>query len=124
MHSRPLSVTLTGWLFIVAGAVGLAYHAADVPAGTAVRFELVWVLFLRLLAVLIGIWLLRGSRTARWLALLWLAYHVGLSVFHDAGELVTHAVLFALVAYLLFRREADAFFVRGRSAVGPLSPPA
>ncbi|HEX7087956.1 MAG TPA: hypothetical protein VF198_16470 [Vicinamibacterales bacterium] len=124
MRSRPLSVTLTGWLFIAAGAVGLAYHAGDMTAGTAIRFEAVWVLLLRLLAVLIGIGLLRGARAARWLALLWLTYHVGLSVFHDAGELIAHVVLLALVAYLLFRRDAETFFRRARSAAGPLSPPA
>src|SRR5690606_36348661 len=90
MRARPLSVTLPGWLFMAAGAVGLAYHAGDVTAGTPIRFEVVWVLLLRLLAVLIGIWLLRGARTARWLAVLWLTYHVGLSVFHDAGELIAH----------------------------------
>lgn len=124
MRPRPVTVTLTGWLFIAAGAVGLLYHAGDVRADTAVPLEVVWVLLLRLLALGIGVGLLRGARAARWLAVLWLAYHVGLSLFHDAGELVTHAVLLALVAYLLFRHDADAFFAGERAGVRRASRPA
>lgn len=107
---RPAPVTAIGWLFIAAGAVGLAYHATDASRPGATSYEVAWVLCLRVLAVAGGAWLLRGSGAARWIVLAWLAYHVVLSVFHSLRELVAHAVLLALVTYFLLRADAAAYF--------------
>jgi len=109
MNKRPLSVTIIGFIFIAAGVIGFAYHAADFK--THRRFaEIVWVCLLRLLAILAGVFLLRGHNWARWLLLVWIAYHVVLSAFHSRSELIVHSLLFAVVAYLLFRPRASAYF--------------
>src|SRR3989442_16009799 len=108
MNKRPLSVTLIGWLFIAAGGIGLAYHAAEFRTRRPLEFAV--VCFVRLLAVVGGAFLLRGRNWARWLLLAWMAYHVLLSVLHTPVELVMHGVLLAVIAYFLFRPKASAYF--------------
>ena len=110
LNGRPRSVTVIGWLFIAAGIVGLVYHASALGRSGPLDDEAVWVLLLRLLAVIGGAFLLRGADWARWLVLAWIAYHVALSAFHSWSETAVHAVLLAGVAYLLLRPEAGAYF--------------
>ena len=115
MNKRPHSVTVISWLFIAAGVVGFAYHATEFRIHNAFQYDLLWVCLVRLLAVLSGFFMLRGCNWARWLLLVWIAYHVVLSGFHSLSELVMHGLLFGVVAYFLLRREASVYF-RGASA--------
>ena len=62
--------------------------------------------------------MLRGRNWARWLLLIWIAYHVILSGVHSLSQLVVHGLLFAVVAYFLFRPRASAYF-RGSRAEPP-----
>ncbi|RPJ61043.1 MAG: hypothetical protein EHM23_08345 [Acidobacteria bacterium] len=110
MNKRPLAVTIISWLFIVAGAIGLAYHATELTAEGPFDSEVIWVLFVRLLAVAGGVFMLRGYNWARWLLLAWIAYHVILSVFHSLSELVMHTLLLVVIAYFLFRPRVSAYF--------------
>jgi hypothetical protein len=120
MTQRPLSVTVIGWLFIAAGCVGLAYHATKFNSESPFHYDVIWVLLVRLLAVVCGVFLLRGSNWARWGLVVWLAYHVILSGFHSASELIMHGLLLAVVAYLLFRPRESELFRRGsRETVHP-----
>ena len=107
-RTRPPSVTAIGWLFIVAGTVGVTYHAKEfrIPPSA----EVLWVLLVRLLAIVCGLFVLRGANWARWLALAWVAYHVGLSALHSVSETAVHAALLAVVAFVLLRPRASAFF--------------
>jgi len=59
--------------------------------------------------------MLRGLNWARWLLLVWIAYHVLISAFHSLSQLITHGLLLAGVAYLLFRPAVSAHF-RGAGA--------
>ena len=108
MKHRPLSVTIIGWLFIAAGVIGFAYHVAELKR--PFEYEVVWVCFLRLLAILGGVFVLRGSNWARWLLVIWIAYHVILSAFHSLFEAITHSLLLVVVAYFLFRPAASSYF--------------
>src|SRR2546429_2754341 len=47
--------------------------------------------------------LFRGSNWARWLTVVWIAYHPILSGFDSLNELAVHAVLLLVSAYVLFR---------------------
>ena len=114
MRRRPLSITIIGWLFVGAGTIGLAYHATEFKTQRPVEYDLIWVCIVRLLAILSGVFLLRGSNWARWLLLVWLAYHVILSAFHSLFELAMHGLLLGVIAYFLFRPQASAYF-RGAS---------
>jgi hypothetical protein len=113
MKKRPLAITVIGWLFIAAGSVGLVYHAAELKAPHRVELELALVCFVRILAIASGVFMLRGFNWARWLLIVWIAYHVVLSAFHSPMEVAVHGLLFCVVAYFLFRQSASAYFRRG-----------
>ena len=108
---RPVLVVLIGCLFIAAGAFGIIYHA---PEFRILDSELMWVLSVRLLAIVGGVFALRGANWARWLLLAWIVYHVILSVFHPISELVVHVVLCVVVAYGLFRSQSSVYFREAR----------
>jgi len=112
MARRPLSVTIISWLFIAAGGIGLVYHSTELMPEAPFDYEVIWVLLLRLLAVVCGIFMLRGSNWARWLLIAWLAYHVVLSAFHSPSELAMHALLLAVITYFLLRPKAASYFRR------------
>jgi len=52
----------------------------------------------------------RGSNWARWLTVVWIAYHPILSGFDSLNELAVHAVLLFVSAYVLFRPGATKYF--------------
>ncbi len=110
MNKRPLSVSIISWLFIAAGSVGLAYHLTEFRTGGLFQFDLAAVCFVRLLAIFSGVFMLRGCNWARWLLLVWIAYHVILSAFHSFFEALIHGLLLALIAYFLLRAGASAYF--------------
>ena len=107
--NRPLVVTLVSCLFIVAGIVGIVYHASELKS-IGVEAESTWVLAVRLLAIIGGIFTLRGSNIARWLLVIWIAYHVALSFFHSGMELLTHIVFAVVVLIGLFNAKANLYF--------------
>jgi len=109
MHKRPFAVTIIACVYIVTGAIGFAYHATEF-ARSPIPGDLVWVELIRLIAVLCGVYMLRGSNWARWLALIWIGYHVILSGFHSTSELAVHSLLFAVFAYFLFRPQVTQYF--------------
>ena len=115
MNKRPHSVTVIGWLFLVAGIVGLAYHATDFKTRGQFQFELVWVLLVRLLAIISAVFVLRANNWARWLLVIWVAYHVILSGFHSMFEFMVHGLLFGVVVYFLFRSPASEYFRSARA---------
>ena len=101
-----------GLLFIVAGLVGLFYHASQDRLG----WELAPILLLRVAAVVGGIFLLLGQNWARWLTVVWLALHVVISAFHSMEQMAAHGVLLGVVAYFLFKDRAAGYFHRGESS--------
>jgi len=115
MKKRPLSITIISWLFVAAGVIGLAYHATEFKDDRRFEYDAVWVCFVRFLAILCGVFMLRGSNWARWLLLVWIAFHVVLSAVHSLTELVVHSLLFAVIGYFLFRPQAAAYFRGARN---------
>lgn len=107
--NRPLSVTLISYLFIASGVMGIIYHASELTE-IVTRPEEIWVLLIRLLAILGGVFTLRGANWARWLLVAWIIYHTFLSFFHTAGELAMHAGLTIVVILALFHPKANAYF--------------
>ena len=103
---RPIPVTILGCLFIVAGVVGLAYHLAQRPLDRWVAL----IAFIRVIAVVGGVFLLKGRNWARWLVIGWLGFHVGVSAFHSLSECIAHAVLFVVVTYFLLTPPDSKYF--------------
>ncbi|MFA6542238.1 MAG: hypothetical protein WCT99_11600 [Bacteroidota bacterium] len=58
-----------------------------------------------------GIVMLRGANWGRRLLVVWMAYHVGLSYFHSWAQTAMHAVLLVVIAFVLFRPNANRFFI-------------
>ena len=112
MRKRPLAVTIIACVYIVMGAVGFAYHASEFTGRRQLPNDLILVELIRLIAVVSGVYMLRGSNWARWLALVWIGCHVILSAFHSPMELVLHGLLFAAIAYFLSRPTVAQYFRR------------
>ena len=49
---------------------------------------------------------------ARWLAMAWIALHVVLGALHSTQQLLVHIVVFAVFAFVLFRRPGSEYFRR------------
>ncbi|HTL18426.1 MAG TPA: hypothetical protein VL793_14415, partial [Patescibacteria group bacterium] len=73
-------------------------------------YETVLICAIRMLAIVGGIFLLRAHNWARWLVVLWMAYHVALSALHTISQVVVHGLFLAVMAYFLFQRSATAYF--------------
>ena len=99
---RPIAVTLIALVYIAAGAVGLVYHFGE--------WRDWWVELVRLLAIVAGVFLLRGQDWARWLALAWMAFHVAISFGHSAQQVAIHAVFLLVIGYFLYRPPTSLFF--------------
>jgi hypothetical protein len=104
----PISVAIISGLYIVAGVVGLAYHATDLAHSPG--YETFWVLLVRLLAVVGGVFALRGANWARWLLVAWISYHIGLSFYHGWSEVLVHTLFLGLTLFCLFNKRARNFF--------------
>jgi hypothetical protein len=109
-NKRPLSVALICALFLIAGAVGILYHAIELKLSSAPEPNQLLVLFVRLLAIIGAIFAFRGKNWARWLLVLWMALHVVISAFNSASQTIVHAALLAVIAWFLFRRPSSNFF--------------
>jgi uncharacterized membrane protein len=103
---RPLTVTILGCLFIAVGLVGLLYHLTERPPDRWI----VVISLIRILAIVGGIFLIKGHNWARWLLLAWLALHVGISSFHSLSETVAHAVLLIVIGYFLLTSPVSKYF--------------
>jgi hypothetical protein len=108
MNKRPVLVTILACLLIAMGAIGIAYHLGEFRSTPPVEY--LSVLFVRLLAIVCGIFLLRGKGWARWLAMAWIAFHVVLSYFHSMQEVAMHLVVLAVFAVVLFLPAANRYY--------------
>lgn len=90
--------------------LGLAYHLTEFKRLQPFQYDVLWVCVVRVVAIISGIFMLRGANWARWLALVWIVYHVILSAFHSLHQVVVHGLLLAVFAYFLCRQEASDYF--------------
>jgi len=114
-NQRPISVTGVAWLFVAVGTVTFISHSPGLlhPHWDDFEIELT-----ELLALVAGIFMLRGQNWARWLALAWMAFHVVLSAFPPFHGLVVHLLIFGGITYLLLRSDAAQYFRGSGAAAG------
>ena len=112
MNKRPLVVTIVAVLYIVAGAVGFAYHLKDFRGASAFPWNVVGIELVRLAAIVAGVFVLLGLNWARWLAVAWMAFHVVVGALHGFVQAATHGVFLLIILWFLFRPEASRFFKR------------
>jgi hypothetical protein len=122
MTKRPLSITVISWIFIAFGGIALLIALLPLADSAAAQriaetpFEFWLIQVTQIFAVLCGVFMLYGFNWARWLLLVWVGYHVILSVMHSPLELLLHSLLFAVVLYFVFRPQASAYFRGTRAA--------
>lgn len=107
MRKRPVAVVIVVVVYLLVGVMGFVYHFNELTAGhpDAIAIELT-----ELTAVIAGVGLLMQKDWARWLALAWVLFHVIISLFHPLRELLIHAALCILIAWLLFRPATAGWF--------------
>ena len=104
--TRPIAVLLLSCLYIAVGTIGFV---VNFPKLIALQHESIWIELTELLALIAGAFMFRGRNWARWLALVWMAFHVAIS-FPVVRQVVTHSIIFALIAWVLFRPDARRYF--------------
>ena len=120
MNKRPRSITIISWIFIVFGSIalltGLLPNVNISAAQRIVELKTHWYVHLsRIAMILSGVFMLYGFNWARWLMVVWLAFHVIIGLLHSQVQMLVHSLLFVVVLYFLFRRAASEYF-RGTRA--------
>jgi hypothetical protein len=110
MMKRPIPVTVISCLLAATGLLGLIYHLADFKPHHPFQYEIVWISFVRVLAIVAGVFMLRGSNWARWLAIAWIAFHVVISFLHSWQEAAFHVVILGVFVCCLFLPQASRYF--------------
>lgn len=110
MKPRPITVTGIGVLLIAVGVLASAYHLHEVTLQHAHEGWNAGIFVVEGLAILSGVFLMRGKNWARWVAMAWIACHVVIGFLNSRSQVAFHFVIFFLIAYALFRADANAYF--------------
>ena len=103
---RPFSLWILSCLYIAVGTIGFAYHFPELVAH---HKDSLWIELTELLAIISGVFMLRGHNWARWLALVWMAFHVAIS-FPVYRQMAIHLTIFVGIAWVLFRPDTRQYF--------------
>src|SRR3569833_1470003 len=101
---RPWPVIVIASLYLLVGVIGFVAHFPELLARHP---DAVAIVLTETVGAISGVGLLMRKKWARWLALAWIVFHVGLSLFHPIGELAIHAVFCAMIVWALF---CEVFF--------------
>jgi hypothetical protein len=104
--NRPVSVWILSCLYIAVGTIGFAYYFPELRAHQDYSL---WIEFTELLSIVSGAFMFRGYNWARWLALVWMAFHVAIS-FPVYRQMAIHLAIFAGIAWALFRPDTQRYF--------------
>jgi hypothetical protein len=104
----PISIWIIACAYLAVGSIGFVYHF-HLRELLALQRDSFLIELTELLAIVSGAFLLRGQNWARWLALAWMGFHVAIS-FPVLRQLIIHSLLFAVIAWFLFRPEAARYF--------------
>jgi hypothetical protein len=120
MTIRPRSVTIVSWVLIIIGCAGLlssflkqinpatSYPIANWRSHHPFQYALGHLS--PVLAILCGVFMLRGCNWARWLLIVWFGNAVAGDLLYFPWGLLQHSLLFAVVMFYLFRRPANEYF--------------
>lgn len=110
MKKRPIAVTALGWLMMAAGVFGMARGFANAKALWPPEQDLIWIVIVDGIGIGCGAFLLQGRNWARWLTLAWVGGHAVVIALLNRREILAHAVIFGLIAYLMFRSDVRTYF--------------
>jgi uncharacterized membrane protein len=114
MNQRPRSITIISWIFIVFGIIALVFGLlphADLSAQRLAELTSHWYVHVsRILMLAGGVFMLYGFNWARWLVVVWIAFHIVIGALHSPFQLLMHVLIFSVILYFLFRPKASAYF--------------
>lgn len=112
---RPRPITVIGWFFIIFGSIALL--SGLLPFGEITFTQRIaelnthWMVHLsHILQIVAGAGLLYGRNWARWLLVVWIAFHIVISALHSTFQLALHVFIFSVILYFLFRRGSSSYF--------------
>lgn len=105
----PITVIIAGCIYILGGAIPVAYQINKI-AEISSNHDMAWVVGLGVLAVIGGIYVIRGANWARWLLLAWIIFHVVISFYGDTMKIIGHSLFAVLTYILLFNKRANTYF--------------
>lgn len=115
MERRPRPIIIISWAFIIFGSIALL--SGLLPFGEITLAQRIaelnkhWMVHLsRILQIVAGVGLLYGHNWARWLLVVWIAFHIVLSALHSSFQLAMHVLIFSVILYFVFRRESSPYF--------------
>ena len=111
MKRRPLSITIISWIFIVFGSIALlsgVLPLADLKSHWYIHLS-------RILQIVAGVFMLYGRNWARWLLVVWIAFHLVVGALNGVVTLLMHIVIFSVVLFFVFRRDANTYFAGGQA---------
>lgn len=108
-NPRPISITILAGIYIAVGIMGFIYHFHEIAA---LQHDSLWIALTETLAIVFGVFMLRGRNWARWLALAWIAFHVIVSAFNSMHQFLMHSLICALIAWVLLHPTAARYFRR------------
>ena len=106
-NPRPVSITILASVYLAVGIMVFAYHFREL---IALQHDSLWIELTEFLAIVCGVFMLRGHNWARWLALAWIGFHVIISAFNSMHQFLMHSLICALIAWLLLHPTAARFF--------------
>jgi hypothetical protein len=120
MKARPLSVTIIAWLFMIFGSIALLSGLLPLTGANVsqliAEFKTHWMVHLsRVVQVVSGLFMLRGHNWARWLGIIWIAFHIVVGALHGWVQFLTHVLIFSVILFFLFRPRANEYFARTAS---------
>src|SRR6266550_4543383 len=107
---RPISVTIVAALYLMVGIFGFAFHGREALARPAFQYDDALIELTEVIAIVCGVFLLRGRNWARWLPLAWIAADAGFSFSDSLQKGAVHSLFLVVIAYFLFRPDAKTYF--------------
>jgi hypothetical protein len=108
---RPFAVNFLGCLFVVVGIAAVVYHLIK---GT-LDFWMVLIALLEILAIVAGIFLIKGRNWARGLLMAWIGFHVIAGALNSLSAAAPHLLLLIAVGYFLFTPPDSKYFGSARA---------
>lgn len=105
---RPFEVTFLGWLFVAVGIISTIYHLLK----GSLDCWIILIVLVGAIALVGGVFLLRGARWSRWILLVWLAFHVVAIALESLLGAMEHLALLVVIAYFLLGPPTSEYFRR------------
>jgi hypothetical protein len=122
MKTCPPSIVVISFLFILAGGISIGVRVWQFSINKPTFLGEAGVYTSGGIAIAAGIYLMRGRNWARWLALAWLVFQCVISAFYQPLGLPVHLCFIGVLAWFLFRREAQQWF-KPQPVAAPIAMP-